>query len=220
MLIGLAAVTAALFGWRAAQIGSTAAFDDRQSIGSTIAVQQAQIEVNIAAADDAGEYARYLADYAVASALDRRADADAGQAEDLRAEAAGLRRGATQRAADAGVFGQSSIADDIETPSPTPRPFDVDAHRAALAAELETQLQSGGSRDPQASADAAESIRDRVDGLIRWAFVLFVAVLLFTVAQVWRKDARVFWGFAAAGLVLYLVGTVAGLGFVFFASSL
>ena len=39
-------VTAALFGWRPAQIGSTAAFEDRTSIGSTIAVQQAQIEVD------------------------------------------------------------------------------------------------------------------------------------------------------------------------------
>jgi hypothetical protein len=221
MLIGLAAVTAALFGWRAAQIGSTAAFEDRTSIGSTIAVQQAQIEVDISAADDAGEYARYLGDYAVATALDRQAAAAAAeQAVALRAEAADVRRGATRRAAAAGVFGMSSIADDIRTPSPTPRSFDFDAHRASLAAELETQLQSGGSRDPQASADAAESIRDRVDGLIQWAFVLFIAVLLFTVAQVWRKSPRIFWGFAAAGLVLYLVGTFAGLSSDFFSGSL
>lgn len=37
-LIGIATVTAAAFSWRAAQIGSTAAFDDRQSISETVRV--------------------------------------------------------------------------------------------------------------------------------------------------------------------------------------
>jgi hypothetical protein len=47
-LIGLATVTATGFGWRAAQIGSTAAFDDRQSIGETVRVEQAAVQRTIA----------------------------------------------------------------------------------------------------------------------------------------------------------------------------
>lgn len=220
-LIGLAAVMAALFGWRAAQIGSTAAFDDRQSIGATVAVQEQQVEVDIATADDAAEYARYLGDYAVAATLDRRAlTRDPELAASLRDEAAGIRRAATLRAADAGVFGASSIAADLASPSTAPRTFDVDAHRAALAADLSTRLQSGGTRNPQASADAAEEIRDRVDGLVRWAFMLFAAVLLLTAADVWRGDTRLLVGLGAAGVLLLVVGIVGGLGFDFFESTL
>lgn len=36
LLLGLVTIAARLFSWRAGQIGSTAAFDDRQSIGQTI----------------------------------------------------------------------------------------------------------------------------------------------------------------------------------------
>jgi hypothetical protein len=221
LLIGLATVTAAMFGWRAAQIGSTAAFDDRQSVGATIAVQQARIEVDLGAAADAADYVRYLGDYAVGAELDRvAASATGAAAEAARAEAADLRRGATLRAAEAGVFGTSSIADDIREPSPTPRSFDFQAQRAALEAELSTRLESGGTRDPQGSADAANGIRDRINGLVGWAFLLFVAVLMFTVAQVWRKTPAVFYGFAAAGLLLYLVGAIGGLSYDFFGGSL
>jgi hypothetical protein len=219
LLIGLATVTAAMFGWRAAQIGSTAAFDDRQSIGSTIAVQQAQIEVDLGAAVDAADYVRYLGDYAVAAELEGSAPpGDAGAA--ARAQAADLRRGATLRAAEEGVFGASTITDDIRDPSRTPRVFDFDAKRAALAADLSTRLESGGSRNPQASADAAGAIRDRIYGLVRWAFVIFVAVLMFTIAQVWRKTPRIFYGFAAAGLLGFLIGAIGGLSYDFFGSSL
>src|SRR3954452_4342697 len=86
-LIGLATVTATGFGWRAAQIGSTAAFDDRQSISQTIEVEQQRVEREIAIADQTREYARYRADYAVAAALDRR------RGRVARIEAAALRAG-------------------------------------------------------------------------------------------------------------------------------
>ena len=42
-LIGLATVTAASFTWRAAQIGSTAAYDDRQSISETVRSEQGEV---------------------------------------------------------------------------------------------------------------------------------------------------------------------------------
>lgn len=72
-LIGLATVTAALFTWRAAQIGSTAAYDDRQSISETVRSEQGEVERTIALAAAAREYVRYRADYGVAAALDREA---------------------------------------------------------------------------------------------------------------------------------------------------
>ena len=68
-LIGLATVTATGFGWRAAQIGSTAAFDDRQSIGETVRVEQAAVQRTVALETAARAYARYRADYARATTL-------------------------------------------------------------------------------------------------------------------------------------------------------
>ena len=68
-LIGLATVTATGFGWRAAQIGSTAAFDDRQSIGETVRVEQAAVQRTVALETAARAYARYRADYARAGTL-------------------------------------------------------------------------------------------------------------------------------------------------------
>jgi hypothetical protein len=70
-LIGMATLTTTGFSWRAVQIGSTAAFDDRQSISETVRVAQQTIERTIAVAGDAREYARYRADYGVAAALDQ-----------------------------------------------------------------------------------------------------------------------------------------------------
>jgi hypothetical protein len=69
-------------GWRAAQIGSTAAFDDRQSISETVSVEQDAVARAVAVAADAREYVRYRADYAVAAALDYRARAQALAAEE------------------------------------------------------------------------------------------------------------------------------------------
>ncbi|MES1193646.1 MAG: hypothetical protein ABUM26_04925, partial [Solirubrobacterales bacterium] len=90
-LIGLATVTATGFGWRAAQIGSTAAFDDRQSIGETVRVEQAAVQRTVALETAARAYARYRADYA------RAADLPAAQAT-------AVRRAAIRRAVRAGAF--------------------------------------------------------------------------------------------------------------------
>ena len=126
-LIGVATVFAAAYGWRAAAIGSTAAFDDRQSISETIAVEQQTIDVALGVTGDLRDYNQYLADYAVAAELDNQASAieeegDGAAAKDVRREAQLLRQSSTERAADSGVFGRFSIADDLEQPSATPAP--------------------------------------------------------------------------------------------------
>lgn len=221
-LIGTATVLAAFFGWRAAQIGSTAAYDDRQSISETIRVEQQRIDVGVGVAGDAGEYSRYLADYGVAAELDNQAAAlaRAGRADaarTARAEADELRRTATERAAEAGIFGRFAIQDDLLTPSPVPRPFDVDERTAARAAELSTGLGSPGALDPDGWAAQAEGIRDRIQGLAVWSFILLGAVLLFTAGQVNSGRRPVFYACMGVGVVALLVAAVGGFTVDFFA---
>jgi hypothetical protein len=220
-LIGLATLTATGFGWRAAQIGSTAAYDDRQSVSETVRVEQEALARTIAVASQAREYARYRADYAVAASLDREADrlaaAGAGAATDLsRTEAVALREGATRRAVAAGVFGAATIGDDLLAPRATPRPFDPGGRARALAAEQATELGAARGPGPDHWARSADEIRDRTAGLVRWACVVLGAVLVLTVAEVTPRLRRA-WVFAAAGVVVYIAGTAGGLSTVFFA---
>jgi hypothetical protein len=219
-LIGLATLTAAVFGWRAAQIGSTASYDDRQSISETVKVEQSAVERAVRVAAQAREYVRYRGDYAVAAALDREADrlvahGAAGLAAVSRGEAAGLREGATRRAAQAGVFGPFTIGSDLLQPRATPRSFDYRARARAIAVEEASALDSQASLDPGRWAGAAVDIRSRIDGLVRWAFLLLSAVLVYTVAEVSARQ-RIAVVTLACGLAVYLAGLVGGLATVFF----
>ena len=221
VLIGLATVTAASFTWRAAQIGSTAAYDDRQSISETVRAEQGEVERTIAIAAAAREYVRYRADYGVAAALDhqaaRLARAGSGQLASVsREEAAALRQGATRRAAEAGVFGRATIGSDLLKPSATPRSFDIKARRRALEAEQSTALDSPGKLDPLGFARQADDIRDRVNGLVRFAFVIAFAVLLYTLAEVSTRRRRTT-AFAVAGIAVYTAAVVGCLSTYFFA---
>lgn len=222
LLLGLASVLAAFFGWRAAAIGSAAAFDDRQSISETIKVEQREIEIALTVADDSAEYTRYLGSYGLAAELDNQADAQAaaGQtaaAQATRERADELRRSATERAADGGVFGPFSITDDLTDPSPVPRPFSLDDQAEAVAAQESTSFNSAGQLDPQVWADESEDIRDRIEGLSVWTFILLAAVLLFTVGQVNSDRKLVFYGFVAVGTIALLFGAIGGFTTDFFA---
>lgn len=221
-LIGLASVLAALFGWRAAAIGSSAAFDDRQSISETIKVEQRQIDLSLAVVEDTREYTRYLADYGVAAELDNQAEdlAAAGNDEaaaEARREAQLLRRTATERAATAGVFGPFTIADELRRPGPRPRVFSFDDQAASLAAEEATSIDSAAQLDPEVWADDAEAIRERIKGLAAWTFVLLTALLLFTIGQVNSDRGRIFYGFVGVGLIVLIVGAAGGFSTDFFA---
>jgi hypothetical protein len=219
-LIGLSSVTAATLGWRAAQIGSTAAYDDRQSISETIAVEQARVERADTVAGEAREYERYRADYAVAAALDREANRLAAQgkaqlAAVSRGEAAALRQGATRRAATAGVFGRQTIGTDLITPTSTPRSFDYKARARALEAEESASLDSPGSLDPDGWAKAAVEIRDRIRNIIRGAFFVLLSIFFYALAEVSRTRRATF-ALAGTGIVLYAASIGAILSTVFF----
>lgn len=206
-LIGVTSVTATAFGWRAAQIGSDAAFDDRQSISETVRVEGGKVGDTLAVAAQEREYGRYRADYAVAAALDR-----AGAP----AEATKLRAGATRRAASLGVFGTFSIGDDLLRPRRAPRPFDPAARARAVEAEQSTALDSPGALNPDRWATAASDIRVRVNGLTRWAFVALLSIPLYTVAEMAGRK-RWMYALGAAGLTVYLVALIGGLTSVFWA---
>jgi hypothetical protein len=213
-------VTAAGFGWRAAQIGSTAAYDDRQSISDTVAVQQARIQIAVTIAAEAQAYVRYRADYAVAAALDRQADRlDAGGAANLaavsRGQAASLREGATRRAAAAGVFGRFTIGTALLEPRAQPRSFDYRTQAQALALEQATGLNSPASLDPAHWAAQAVDIRARVDNLTRWAFLSVLAVLLYTIAEVATRR-WIAWTALVCGLAVYLAAVGGALSSAFF----
>ena len=221
-LIGTTTVLAALFGWRAAAIGSTAAYDDRQSVSETITVQRQQIEAGIGAGGDMSEYTRYLADYGIAAELDNQAAAlsaagrTAAAAGDRR-EAETLRATATARAADAGVFGRFSLQDDLRRPSARPRAFSIEQRAKALGIELSTGLDSPGRLNPDEWARQAEAIRDRIQGLAVWSVALLAALLLFTAGQVNSDRRAVFYVFMGIGVVVLLVGAIGGFTVDFFA---
>jgi hypothetical protein len=126
-----------------------------------------------------------------------------------------LREGSTRRAAEAGVFGRSTIGTDLLKPSATPRSFDITARRRALEAEQSTALDSPGKLDPSGFARQADDIRDRVNGLIRFAFVIAFAVLLYTLAEVSTRRRRAA-AFAAAGIAVYAAAVVGCLSTYFF----
>lgn len=209
LLLGLVTIGAGLFSWRGGQIGSTAAFDDRQSIGQTIKQEQQNVEVALLGTVDAVSYVRYLADYAEAATLDDDAELlrDAGPAHlaDLRgAQADDLRRGATIRAARGGVFGAPSVFSDVLEPQPAARPFDLSEHLDAVRAELSTDIRSPGRLNPDRWAQEAEDIRVRMRGLRLAVFVMVIAAAALTVAQVAVRP-RSRYGFGALGVVLGVV---------------
>ena len=202
-LIGLATVTAATFTWRAAQIGSTAAYDDRQSISETVRTEQGEVERTIAIAAAAREYVRYRADYGVAAALDREA---------ARLTAAGADGSPTSRAPRRPRSGKAQpAARPRRACSAARRSEAISSSRAPLRAPSISRRGGGHSRrssrprstrressTPRGSQRQADDIRDRVNGLVRFAFVIAFAVLLYTLAEVSTRR-RTTASFAVAG---------------------
>lgn len=213
LLIGITTVTAGIVTWRAGQLGSSSAYEDRTSVGQTIKEQQLEVEASMAAIDDTLQDIRYQADYAEAAAFDDRADELAALGEDAlaassRERADNLRLAATTRAAAAGVFGRQTLYQDLARPTDEPRPFDFTAHLEKLQVEISSGIGAPGPLDPDSWAAQADDTRTRVRGL-RWAaLVLLAAVVLLTVAQTTdRFSTR--WLTAGAGIFILVATTTA-----------
>ncbi|MEZ5169486.1 MAG: hypothetical protein R3A49_01910 [Acidimicrobiia bacterium] len=214
LLIGLTTVCAGLFTWRAAQIGSTAAFDDRQAVGETIKVEQQNVNVAVEAVRQADEYNTYLSDYAVATELDAQAGAaraggDDAEADELAEAAESTRATASLRAARAGVFGLNVLGANLEEPGVEPQPFDLTDRIEELSSEQATALLSPGVLDPDEWADEANDIRSRVRTFSLWVVVLLGAVALFTTAEL-TVSRRLRIGAAGLGLIMFLTAAVTG----------
>jgi len=213
LLLGVTTILAGVFTWRAGQLGSAAAFADRQSVGQTIKQEEQRTEVALAALSAASAYVRYVADYTEAAALDAqaqqlRSEGEAAGAQVSEQEASDLRRQASVHAAAAGVFGAQSIYTDLRQPSTEPRPFDFEQHLADLQAEVSTGITSPGVLDPQRWADEASDLRSRLRGLRLGALVLVMAAVAYTVAQVTSRTATRFVSGALATVVLVVATAV------------
>ena len=221
LLIGIGTITVGVFTWRAGQIGSAASFDDRSAVGQQVDVENARIDVAVEAARQARQYDVYLAEYAVAAALDSDADelqssGDVELAATTRNQAVGRREAATARATAAGVFGPSTLATDPGEVSTEPLPFDLETRIELLTLEEATGLDSAGDLDPQARADEADDIRDRIRNLAYWVGVLLIAVVLLTAAEV-TVSKRIRRSGLAVGVLLIAASILGGLTTGYFA---
>ncbi|MEL6891730.1 MAG: hypothetical protein AAFP84_09050 [Actinomycetota bacterium] len=199
LAIGMASITAGLLTWRASQINSTAAFDDRTAVGQTITQAQRRINVTIDASVQAAAYSDYV------TALDLAERVDEPESLEIRTEA-------TELAIAAGVFPAFGSSDPAANGIP---PFDLDARLASLAAEQETGFASGGRLDPTAFADESDAIRDRVRALQIWTLVILLAIGALTAAEI-TDSRRTRRGAGAAGMFIYLAATTAALTGSFF----
>jgi hypothetical protein len=214
LLIGVGTITVGLFTWRAGQIGSAAAFDDRTAVGQQVDVENARIDIAVEAARQARQYDLYLSQYAIADELDAdaadlRARGEEQLADVAAAEAVARRQAATVRASEAGVFGADTLAADPDAVSAEPAPFDLETRIETLTVEETTGLDSAGDLDPQQWADDADDIRDRIRNLTYWVGVLLIAVVLLTAAEV-TLSRRIRRSGLAVGVTLIAISAVGG----------
>ncbi len=208
-LLGLATIVAGVFTWRAGQIASTAAFDDRQSVSQTLQVEEQNITAALEALSQATAHVRYVTDYTEARVLNEQAtalDADGEQelAGLLNTEAGALRTAALERVVTVGVFGRVALYAELATGDTTPVGFDFTTRLAELRAEAAIGFDAPGILDPDDWARKAFEIRENVRSLRIAAFVILVAVFALTVAvtseRTWLRAAS-----AATGLTIALV---------------
>jgi hypothetical protein len=212
LLLGLVTIGAATFTWRAGQLGSAAAFSDRQAVSQTIRQEQQNLELALTVSNQAVSYVRYVVDYGEAAALEAEGDAFAAGGNEAFSEvrygeADDLRRAASTRAAAEGIFGQSAIASDIAVPSAEPRDFSFVDQYEILQVEATTNISSPGVLDPDAFALEADDTRAQVRALKVAALIMLIGVAALTVAQV-SKSRRMIFGFGAAGILIALVTTI------------
>lgn len=218
LVIGLVTITAGVFTWRAGQLASSAAFDDRQSVGQTITEQEIAVEARLAAVNDAVVYVGYVAEFAEAAALDDLAEELSEQGFDGFAatfadDADQLRDNASRRAQAAGVFGEESLLVQRVASPDVPLDFDVDSQVRRIEAQLTSGVGSPGVVDPDRWAEQADDTRQRVRGLRVATFMLLIAVAALTVAQLSvRRPTRLVG--AGAGTLVFLSTVVVTIGTV------
>jgi hypothetical protein len=211
-LIGAATIAAGVISWRIGQIGSTAAFDDRQSVSQTVTQQEQEIEINLGLADAISTYVDYVADYSEAEAIDATSQEVAAQgrevlAASLSADADNLRLAASARAVDAGLFSRQSLTVDLLTDTTEPRTLDLPTQRQRIAAEVTSGPTSPGVLDPDFWAEEADSIRARMKAMRYGVFVIILSLVLLTIAQV-TNSFRLRVATGTAGMIVFVATTI------------
>lgn len=215
-LIGLVTITAGLVTWRAGQLGSTAAYEDRQSVGQTITQQQQVTEAGLATTAQASAYVAYAADLADAAALEDLAAEAAAQgrddvAADLLSQAQRVVTSADELAEAQGVFSQQELLRRQITPTDPAQGaggFDIEARFETLKADASAGVTSPGVLDPDAWAARADETRANVRSLRHATVFMLMAVAAYTVAELARRRSTRLAGFAVGG-VIYIATLIA-----------
>lgn len=213
LLIGLVTITAGVFAWRAGQLASSAAYQDRQAVGQTIKQEQQRVASGLETVNEAVSYVGYAADFAEAAAMDSVASELDSQgltaaAATVASDADVLRRSATELAQAVGVFGEQSVLTQSVIDPDQPIPFSIDEQLKGNEAQLSTGITSPGVLDPDSWADAATDTRERVRTL-RWqTLLLLISVLAYTVAELAPLRRTRSTGFVV-GTALYIFVTIA-----------
>ena len=219
LLIGVVTIIAGVFTWRAGQLGSTAAYEDRQSVGQTIVQQQQSTEVALAAITDAVAYVRYVAAYAEAGAIDSLLPTLEAQGADTLAQtfatqADEQRAAASDLAEASGLFGEQTLLTQLVASPDDPLPFDLDDQIELLEAQVTTGLTSPGVPNPDDWAEQADATRDRVRSLRLATLLLLVAVVFYTAAQLTDRTLTRRVG-AALGSTVFVTVVVTTMATVF-----
>ena len=212
-LIGLVTITAGLLTWRAGQLGSSAAFEDRQSVGQTISTQTQATEAGLATLYQASGYVSFAADMAEAAAYDDLAEEAAAQgnaevAGELHSRAEEVRRSASVLAGATGVLDAQTLFELQLDQGAGLEPFDATTRFESNRATIASRVTEPGDLEPQEWADRAHATRGRVWDLRLGATLMLIAVAAYTVAELApRRSARTT-GFFVGGAV-YLITLVA-----------
>ena len=212
LLIGVVTITAGVVTWRAGQLASSAAFEDRQSVGQTIKQQQQFTEAGLSTVNAAVGYVDYVADFAEAAAIDDLAaeseeNGNTTVAAELRRDADELRLAATGKARAVGVFGTESVLTQVVTESDQPLPFDIEEELDSRQAAASSGITSPGKLDPDGWADKADDTRTRVRALRLATVLLLFAVVAYTVAEVTRSTGTRRLAFVAGSIIFVVVTT-------------
>lgn len=214
-LIGLVTISAGLVTWRAGQLGSTSAYEDRQSVGQTITQQQQVTEAGLGTTAQAAAWVAYSASLAEAAALKDLASeaADQGRydvAADLLEQAGRVTTSANELAEAQSVFGTQELLRREIDPNAAAEDggFNIEQRFETLKANAASGVTSPGVLDPDAWAARADATRARVRALRIATVFLLIAVAAYTVAELARQRSTRLAGFAIGGLV-YVVTVIA-----------
>lgn len=214
-LIGLVTISAGLVTWRAGQLGSSAAYEDRQSVGQTITQQQQVTEAGLGTTAQASAWVTYSASLAEASALEDLANEAADQGlEDVSAklleQADRVTTSADELAQAQGVFGTQELLRREVNPDVAAEAdgFNIAQRFETLKADAASGVTSPGVLDPDAWAARADATRAQVRALRIATVFMLIAVAAYTVAELARHRSVRLAGFAIGGVV-YVVTVIA-----------